>query len=120
MAAACYVTVDFLLFSMIDGLEVRKDVYVIAATNRLELIDEAMLRPGRLGKLLYVPLPSADDRVSILSAIAKKVHLASDVDLQSIGTDPRCNGFSGADLAALLREAGIAVIREMTGTQAPL
>ena len=100
----------------VDGLEVRKDVYVIAATNRLELIDEAMLRPGRLGKLLYVPLPSADDRVSILSAIAKKVHLANDVELQSIGIDPRCNGFSGADLAALLREAGIAVIREMTGS----
>lgn len=101
----------------LDGLEIRRDVYIIAATNRLELIDDAMLRPGRLGKLLYVPLPSPSDRVSILRALAKKVHLASDVDVEAIGLDERCRGFSGADLAALLREAGLAVIREMASTQ---
>jgi len=101
-----------------DGLETRRDVYVIAATNRLELIDDAMLRPGRLGKLLYVPLPSPPDRVSILQAIAQKVQLAADVDLQAVGSDDRCNGFSGADLAALVREAGLAVIKEMTITTA--
>jgi ribosome biogenesis ATPase len=59
------------LLTELDGLETRKDVYIIAATNRLELIDDAMLRPGRLGKLLYVPLPSAGDRSSILSAICR-------------------------------------------------
>lgn len=101
-----------------DGLEVRKDVYVIAATNRLELIDEAMLRPGRLGKLLYVPLPSAEDRAAILQAISKKVQLTEDVDLRTVSNDPRCEGFSGADLAALIREAGLAVIRESSTVKA--
>lgn len=85
------------LLTELDGLEVRKDVYVVAATNRsvscdalhlssdlitrycvgavtrLELIDDAMLRPGRLGKLLYVPLPSLDDRISILTALTRLV-----------------------------------------------
>lgn len=60
------------LLTELDGLEVRKDVYIIAATNRLELIDDAILRPGRLGKLLYVPLPNAADRISILQAIVAK------------------------------------------------
>lgn len=59
------------MLTELDGLETRKDVYIIAATNRLELIDDAMLRPGRLGKLLYVPLPSATDRSSILAAICR-------------------------------------------------
>jgi len=106
------------LLTELDGLETRRDVYVIAATNRLELIDDAMLRPGRLGKLLYVPLPSPPDRVSILRAIAQKVQLAAEVDLQVIGSDDRCDGFSGADLAALVREAGLAVIKEMAVTAA--
>ncbi len=49
-----------------DGLDERKDVFVIAATNRPDIIDPAMLRPGRLDKLLYVPLPTNEDRLSIL------------------------------------------------------
>ncbi len=49
-----------------DGLDERRDVFVIAATNRPDIIDPAMLRPGRLDKLLYVPLPTSDDRFSIL------------------------------------------------------
>jgi ribosome biogenesis ATPase len=100
------------LLTELDGLEVRKDVYIIGATNRLELIDDAMLRPGRLGKLLYVPLPSREDRVSILQALARKVSLYNDVDLESIAKDSRTDGFSGADLAALVREAGLAVVKE--------
>ena len=108
------------LLTELDGLETRKDVYIIAATNRLELIDDAMLRPGRLGKLLYVPLPSPDDRVSILKALTNKmsIQLASEehllgVDLHAIGFDERADGFSGADLAALVREAGLCVVKEM-------
>jgi ribosome biogenesis ATPase len=61
------------LLTELDGLETRKDVYIIAATNRLELIDDAMLRPGRLGKLLYVPLPNSTDRISILKSLMSKV-----------------------------------------------
>ena len=107
------------LLTELDGLEVRKDVYVIAATNRLELIDDAMLRPGRLGKLLYVPLPSENDRVSILQALTRSVALNRDdriegiPDLENIAKDPRIDGYSGADLANLVREAGMAVMKEM-------
>ena len=116
------------LLTELDGLEARKDVYIIAATNRLELIDDAMLRPGRLGKLLYVPLPSTSDRVSILSSLTRSVNIVfadgadtnastantahSGVDLSSVARDPRTEGFSGADLSALVREAGLAVMRE--------
>jgi ribosome biogenesis ATPase len=67
---------------------------------------------GRLDKLLYVPLPSSDERYSILCALSKKVKLASDVDLHAIAHNPHANGFSGADCAALLREAGLAVLRD--------
>lgn len=80
------------LLTELDGLESRKDVYVVAATNRLELIDDAMLRPGRLGKLLYVPLPSAADRGSILQAVSRKISVAPDVDFNAIGSDPRAEG----------------------------
>jgi ribosome biogenesis ATPase len=109
------------LLTELDGLESRKDVYIIAATNRLELIDDAMLRPGRLGNLLYVPLPSPEDRISILEALTRKVAMEfyssekpEGVDLAQVARDSRAEGFSGADLAALVREAGLAVIKEIT------
>ena len=100
------------LLTELDGLESRRSVFVIAATNRPELIDPAMLRPGRLDKLLYVPLPTPEDRVSILKALAVNIVLHSDVDLDVIGKSPRAMGYSGADCAALLREAGLAVLKE--------
>jgi len=101
------------LLTEMDGLEMRRSVWVIAATNRPELIDPAMLRPGRLDKLLYVPLPSAQDRVSILQANVKIGSLAEDVDLEAVALDSRAEGFSGADLAALAREAGLDVLRRI-------
>jgi len=88
-----------------DGLEERVGVFVIAATNRPDIIDPAMLRPGRLDKLLYVPLPTEDDRLSILKTVTRKVPLAADIDLEIIAKDPACQGYSGADLSALVREA---------------
>lgn len=101
------------LLTEMDGLDSRRSVFVIAATNRPELIDPAMLRPGRLDKLLYVPLPGPDDRESILRAlVARGVRLSPDVDLGAVARDPRAAGFSGADCAALLREAGLAVLRD--------
>lgn len=100
------------LLTELDGLDSRRSVFVIGATNRPELIDSAMLRPGRLDRLLYVPLPTAADRVSILKALASGVALADDVDIVAIGQSPRANGYSGADCAALLRESGLAVLKE--------
>ena len=72
---------------------------MVAATNRPELVDPAVLRPGRVDKLLYVPLPSPDDRVAILRAATRRATLSEDVDLEIIGRDARAEGFSGADLA---------------------
>lgn len=100
------------LLTEMDGLDARKNVFVIAATNRPDIIDPAMLRPGRLDKLLYVPLPVANDRLSILTAVTKKCRLSDSVSLAEIAQDPKCEGFSGADLSALVREAGIAALRE--------
>ncbi len=105
------------LLTEMDGLDERRSIFVIAATNRPELIDPAMMRPGRLDKLLYVPLPTPDDRVAILRAVASKVELASGVDLDKIGRSPRAEGYSGADCTALLREAGLAVLRDDTLTR---
>ena len=112
------------LLTELDGLESRKDVYIIGATNRLELIDEAMLRPGRLGKLLYVPLPTADDREGIFKALTRKVSMlekgdgnnVDGVDVAAVAHDERTEGFSGADCAACVREAGLAVMREWRET----
>lgn len=94
-----------------DGLEERVGVFVIAATNRPDIIDPAMLRPGRLDKLLYVPLPNSDDRLQILKTCCKKVPLADDVDLVIIANSQLLEGFSGADLSALTREAQVNALR---------
>jgi ribosome biogenesis ATPase len=108
------------LLTEMDGVTGRKSVFCIAATNRPELIDPAMMRPGRLDKLLYVPLPTPEDRVSILRAQAKNMKLHGDVDLDAIGTSPRANGYSGADCTALLREAGLAVLKEDAVAMPPM
>lgn len=59
------------MLTEMDGIEGRQGVYILAATNRPDIIDPAVMRPGRLDKILYVGLPSADDRVDILRAITK-------------------------------------------------
>jgi len=71
-----------------------------------------LISRGRLDKLLYVPLPTPEDRVSILKAVSGGINLSADVDLNSIGASAKAEGYSGADLAALLREAGLAVLKE--------
>lgn len=97
----------------LDGLEPRKQVFVIGATNRPDILDPAMVRPGRLDKLLYVDLPTPDERVEILRAQTKKTPLGEDVDLEVVARDARCEGFSGADLSALVREAAVSALREV-------
>eukprot|EP00850_Spirogloea_muscicola_P019445 SM000190S04881 [mRNA] locus=s190:222013:226623:- [translate_table: standard] len=100
------------LLTEMDGLDSRKSIFIIAATNRPDMIDPALLRPGRLDKLLYVPLPDSQARSSIVVTLAKRVPLGSDVDLGGLAMSDRCTGFSGADLAALIREACIAAIKQ--------
>ncbi|CAL5350237.1 unnamed protein product [Camellia sinensis] len=77
----------------LDGADQRRGVYVIGATNRPEVMDRAVLRPGRFGKLLYVPLPSPDERGLILKALARKKPIDASVDLIAIGSDEayRCS-----------------------------
>ncbi|KAI9785770.1 MAG: hypothetical protein M1839_008787 [Geoglossum umbratile] len=101
------------LLTELDGLGNRAGIYVIAATNRPDIIDPAMLRPGRLGTLLFVDLPGEDERVEILKTLTaiRKTPLAPDVSLEAIARHERCKRFSGADLESLLRAAGVAALR---------
>ncbi|HEV7897067.1 MAG TPA: AAA family ATPase [Planosporangium sp.] len=98
------------LLTELDGVESLRNVVVIGATNRPDLIDPALLRPGRLERLVYVPPPDAEARADILRAAAKDVPFAPDVDLAKFAS--RLDGFSAADCAALVREAALAAMRE--------
>ncbi|KFD52730.1 hypothetical protein M513_06386 [Trichuris suis] len=103
------------LLTEMDGVESRRQVFVMAATNRPDIVDPAMLRPGRLDKILYVGLPNVRDRISILNAITKNKQIplmGEDVDFAQIAADKRCTSFSGADLQALVREASVEALRE--------
>ena len=100
------------LLTEMDGLTARRSVFVIAATNRPDVVDPAMLRPGRLDKLLYVPLPSAGDRCQILQMHLRSVPTAPDVCAEVIARDARCANFSGADVKALVREAAMMTLKE--------
>jgi transitional endoplasmic reticulum ATPase len=97
------------LLTEMDGVEPLRDVVVLGATNRPDLIDPALLRPGRLERLVFVPPPDADARKAILKASGKSVPLAEDVDLDALAVD--LEGYSAADCSALLREAALAAMR---------
>jgi len=98
------------LLTELDGVESLRNVVVIGATNRPDLIDPALLRPGRLERLVYAPPPDADARALILAAAAKGVPLADGIDLSAVAA--RAEGFSAADCTALIREAGLTAMRE--------
>uniref|UniRef100_A0A3Q4HMC4 Nuclear VCP like n=1 Tax=Neolamprologus brichardi TaxID=32507 RepID=A0A3Q4HMC4_NEOBR len=108
------------LLTEMDGLESRRQVFIMAATNRPDIIDPAVLRPGRLDKTLYVGLPPPADRRTILHTITKggtRPQLEQDVSLEEIALDQRCDGFSGADLTALVREASLNALRTYLKSQ---
>jgi len=109
------------LLTEMDGLEVKgKHVFVIGATNRPDIIDPAVLRPGRLDKILFVGFPSSAERAEILSAITRqgtRPPFAADVTPAAIATDERCEGLTGADLAALVREASVAALKAAMGVR---
>ncbi|MFC8044158.1 AAA family ATPase [Nocardia sp. NPDC057353] len=97
------------LLTELDGVEPLREVVVLGATNRPELIDPALLRPGRLERLVFVPPPDAEARVAILRTAGRAVPLAADVDLTELAHE--LDGYSAADCAALLREAALAAMR---------
>jgi transitional endoplasmic reticulum ATPase len=98
------------LLTEISGIEDVKNVVLIAATNRPELVDPALLRPGRFDKLVFIPPPDEKGRLEILKVHTRKVPLAKDVNLEEIAK--RTEGYSGADLEALVREAAMNALRE--------
>ncbi|OZM71003.1 ATPase [Amycolatopsis antarctica] len=98
------------LLTELDGVEPMREVVVLGATNRPDLVDPALLRPGRLERLVYVPPPDAEARAAILRATSKNTPLASDVDLDA--TAAELDRYSAADCAALIREAALTAMRE--------
>ncbi len=97
------------LLTELDGIEPLRDVVVLGATNRPDLIDPALLRPGRLEKLVFVEPPDADARREILRTAGKSVPLSDDVDLDALAGE--LEGYSAADCVALLREAALTAMR---------
>ncbi|HEX5116416.1 MAG TPA: AAA family ATPase [Pseudonocardiaceae bacterium] len=98
------------LLTELDGVEPIRDVVVLGATNRPELVDPALLRPGRLERLVYVPPPDVDARSAVLRSTARNTPLADDVDLAAVAGE--LDGYSAADCAALVREAALTAMRE--------
>ncbi|MCX2934194.1 AAA family ATPase [Mycobacterium sp. CVI_P3] len=97
------------LLTELDGIEPLRDVVVLGATNRPDLIDPALLRPGRLEKLVFVEPPDADARREILRTAGKSVPLSPEVDLDALAGE--LDGYSAADCVALLREAALTAMR---------
>ena len=97
------------LLTEMDGIEPLRDVVVLGATNRPELIDPALLRPGRLERLVFVEPPDAAARREILRTAGKSVPLSAEVDLDALAAD--LDGYSAADCVALLREAALTAMR---------
>jgi transitional endoplasmic reticulum ATPase len=97
------------LLTEMDGLVSLEDVVIIAATNRPDIVDPAILRPGRFDRLIYVPEPDKDSRVEIFKIYTKNMPLAKDVDMSLLVTLTK--KYSGADIEALCREAGMNAMR---------
>ena len=97
------------LLSEMDGFDVMQGIVVLAATNRPEVLDPALLRPGRFDRQITIPLPNLQERAAILAVHARGKKLAPDVDLDAVARGTP--GFSGADLANLINEAAIHAVR---------
>ncbi|OMO75783.1 hypothetical protein COLO4_25876 [Corchorus olitorius] len=98
------------LLTEMDGMSAKKTVFIIGATNRPDLIDPALLRPGRLDQLIYIPLPDEESRHQIFKACLRKSPHAKEVDLRALAK--YTNGFSGADITEICQRACKYAIRE--------
>jgi len=97
------------ILTEIDGVGARKSVFVIGATNRPDILDPAIMRPGRLDQLIYIPLPDFDSRLSIFKANLRKSPIGADLDLTALAN--RTEGFSGADITEVCQRACKLAIR---------
>lgn len=93
-----------------DGMSVKKTVFIIGATNRPDIIDPALLRPGRLDQLIYIPLPDEASRLQIFKACLRKSPISKEVNLAALARHTR--GFSGADITEICQRACKYAIRE--------
>lgn len=98
------------LLTEMDGVEVLENVVVVAATNRPDMIDKALLRPGRLDRVIYVPLPDVETRTEIIQLQLQKMPLAADVNKEELAK--LTEGHSGAELVAVCKEAALAALEE--------
>ncbi|ESQ46572.1 hypothetical protein EUTSA_v10000577mg [Eutrema salsugineum] len=98
------------LLTEMDGMNAKKTVFIIGATNRPDIIDPALLRPGRLDQLIYIPLPDEDSRLNIFKSCLRKSPVSKDVDLTVLAKYTR--GFSGADITEICQRACKYAIRE--------
>jgi len=105
------------MLSEIDGLEELHNITVIAASNRPDIIDPALLRPGRIDRLIYVMPPDRDSRLEIFKVHTAKTPLDGDVDLETLADDT--SDFTGADIASVCNEATILAIREYVTSGKP-
>ena len=98
------------LLTEMDGVGARKNVFIIGATNRPDIIDPALMRPGRLDQLIYIPMPDYESRLSILKAVLRKTPVNKDVDLAYLAA--QTEKFTGADLTEICQRAAKLAIRE--------
>jgi proteasome regulatory subunit len=98
------------LLSEMDGFDERGDVRIMAATNRFDMLDEAILRPGRFDRLIEVPKPDAEGREHILRIHTRDMNVDDDVDFADLAAS--LDEYSGADIAAMATEAGMFAIRD--------
>ncbi|KAH0842516.1 hypothetical protein AYO21_06679 [Fonsecaea monophora] len=103
------------MLTQMDGAEGLEGVYVLAATSRPDLIDPALLRPGRLDKSLLCDMPDMNDRLDILTAVSAKLRLKPEVQNRLLSVAQRTEGFSGADLQALMYNAHLEAIHDLLG-----
>ncbi|TYZ60513.1 hypothetical protein PybrP1_009291 [[Pythium] brassicae (nom. inval.)] len=98
------------LLTEMDGMGVKKNVFIIGATNRPDIIDPALMRPGRLDQLIFIPMPDYDSRLSILRSVLRKSPVSKDVDLNFLAQ--QTDKFTGADLTEICQRAAKLAIRE--------
>jgi transitional endoplasmic reticulum ATPase len=98
------------LLTEMDGVATLEDVVILAATNRPDIVDPAVLRPGRFDRFIYVPEPNEKARFEIFKLYTKDMPLTKDVDLQKLAADTKM--YSGADIEALCREAAMNALRK--------
>jgi len=98
------------ILTEMDGMGAKKSVFIIGATNRPDIIDPAVLRPGRLDQLIYIPLPDEGSRINILKSVTRKSPVSAEVDFNYLART--LHGFSGADITEICQRAAKMAIRE--------